>query len=535
MSTTINNPLALYAGYMSEIVSLYGRPLAPYPAAEISAQEIETAVRDIDASSIRCIPITPLQRLSVNGAMPKRSGIGWEAPMREISVLIKGYMNRSAPFMPDSEPPSEVKEIRLSDETDFVSAIEYIHDKGGAFIGVGTLLPFIYAAWQNASHAYIVNSNPDIARIFTPLYGALLCMAKNRTEFLSLLSGRPVPEEDGWRPEGKLAPAELFKAVKAWPEDRSFESVITTTIRMAIGSRSPTRWADRARDLTENWFTQLRWTFRDGAPEIESQENPLWPLIQRDSEGRGGPLVSEESFQRHRRLFLKGRVTGLSSGVDNFGISIVGDDMIENGRRPRVIYLSNVEDELFQDLVLDKTQAPGELDTSARIMILYSDLNALDFDNDILLISAKGLCPTAVDDAIEYAKAAYALETLPSKRDETYKSTHNLRLVAARAKRSTRREEIFPLHARLTAMINDEDIDPKLQKILTHVKSVFHGNPIGFSHLRRSLMNESNEFREQLNDSEKDIFLYNMVLLGIARMPGKVVPKVILPFGTVLR
>ena len=217
MSTTINNPLALYTGYMSELVSLYGQPLAPYNLAEMSAEEIETTVRDVDTSSIRCTPITPLQRLSVNGAMPRRSGTGWEAPFREISGLIKGYMNRSAPFMPNSESPSTVKEILLSDETDFTSAIKYIHDIGDVFIGLGTLLPITYAAWQGASHAYIVNSDPDIARIFTPLYGALLCMARDRTEFLSLLSGKPIPDGDAWRPEGNSLPRSSSKRSRPCP------------------------------------------------------------------------------------------------------------------------------------------------------------------------------------------------------------------------------------------------------------------------------------------------------------------------------
>jgi hypothetical protein len=535
MSTVINNPLALYAGYMSELVSLYGQPLAPHPMANMPVEEIEAAVGDIDKSSIRCCPITPLQRLSANGALPRQTGPFWEAPFTELSILVKDYMGRSAPFVPSGEPPSEVGEILHSYETDFASAIKYIHDIGDVFIGTGTLLPLIYAAWQGASHAYIVNSDPDIARIFLPLYGSLLCMGRNRAEFLSLMSGRPLPENDEWRPKGDFTPAELFKAVKALPEDRTFESVVTGTIMRAIASRSPESWSGRILKLTENWFTQLRWTFYEGAPEIESQENPLWPLTQSDEEGRGGPLASEESFRRHRRLFLEGRVTGIGSGVDDFGLSAVNDDMTEEGQRPGVVYLSNVEDELFQELALKNLNPPDGLDISARLTILYSDLNQMCYDNDVHLISAKHLYPTTVDEAVEYAKAAYAMETPHANRDEAYKSMYPLRLAVARAKWYTTRRDRFMFQARLDAVTRDPDIGQRLQNILIQVKSIFHGNPIGFSHLKKSLMNESKEFRQWLTDSERDIFLYNMVLLGIARMPGEARVEVILPSGKVLR
>jgi len=535
MSTAINNPLALYAGYMGELVSLYGKPLAPYPLGGMSAGEVRAKIDDIDASSIRCVPITPLQRLSVEGAMPRRCGSGWDMSMRDISVLIKGYMNRSAPFMPDREPPSAVQEILLSDENDFISAIETIHDLGDAFIGVGTLLPFIYAAWQNASHAYVANPHLDVARIFVPLYGALLCIGRNRIEFLSALSGRPIPEGDEWFPKGEVTPAELCMAVSALPKDHSFESVISTTIGISIASRSPKGWAERARELVDNWFTQLRWTFNKGAPEIDSQENPLWPLIQSDSKGRGGPLVSEESYQRHRRLFLQGRVTGVGSGVDDFGISTVSDDMADEGLRPRVVYLSNVEDVLFQDLALNVKPASNQLDVSARLTVLYSDLFSLDPEGGALLISAKHLYPTTVDDVHEYTRAAYATNTPFPKRDEAYKSMYFFRLAAARAKRFIKVQQKSSLYARLDSLINDADMDQRMQNILIQTKSIFHGSPIDFSYLKRSLMKESHEFRELLSDSEKEIFLHNMVLLGIVRIAGEGEVEVILPSGRVLK
>jgi len=428
-----------------------------------------------------------------------------------------------------------VQEILISDENDFVSAIEHIHDLGDAFIGVGTFLPFIYAAWQSASHAYVANHHTDIARIFVPLYGSLLCMGKNRIEFLSALSGRPIPEDDAWLPKGEYTPAELCKAVRALPKDHSFESVISTTIGMSIASRSPAGWADRARDLTDNWFTQLRWTFNEGAPEIESQESPLWPLIQSDGKGRGGPLVSEESFQRHRRLFLRERVTGVGSGVDNFGISAMREDMAEEGLRPKVVYLSNVEDVLFQDLALGVMPVSNQLDVSARLTVLYSDLSSLDPDKDVLLISAKHLYPTTVDDAFEYTRAAYATNAPFSKRDEAYKSMQFFRLAVARAKRFIKGQDKPSLNARLNGLINDVDVDRRMQNILIHMKSIFHGSPIDFSHLKRSLMKENYEFRELLSDSEREIFLHNMVLLGIVRIPEEGEVEVILPSGRVLK
>src|SRR5260370_3842153 len=90
----------------------------------------------------------------------------------------------------------------ISNETSYLqvmSALRRVPMAGGAYIGVGPDQNFSYIAQLKPSIAFIVDIRRD-NMLLQLLFKALFQVSRTRVEYLSLLSGRPVPRSlDKWR------------------------------------------------------------------------------------------------------------------------------------------------------------------------------------------------------------------------------------------------------------------------------------------------------------------------------------------------
>src|SRR5947209_11403869 len=80
-----------------------------------------------------------------------------------------------------------------------MSALGRVQMRDGAYIGVGPDQNFSYIAQLKPSIAFIVDIRRD-NMLLQLLFKALFQLSSTRVEYLSLLSGRPVPPSlDRWR------------------------------------------------------------------------------------------------------------------------------------------------------------------------------------------------------------------------------------------------------------------------------------------------------------------------------------------------
>src|SRR3984893_1054555 len=90
----------------------------------------------------------------------------------------------------------------ISNEKSYLHVIPALRQgavTGGAYIGVGPDQNFSYIARIRPAIAFIVDIRRDNLLLHL-LFKALFAASRNRVEYLSLLTGRPVPDHiDSWR------------------------------------------------------------------------------------------------------------------------------------------------------------------------------------------------------------------------------------------------------------------------------------------------------------------------------------------------
>ena len=244
----------------------------------------------------------------------------------------------------------------VSNETSFMYVIPELQRTirpGGVYLGVAPDQNFTYLIALRPRIAFIV----DIRRqnmIHHLMYKAMIEMADDRAEFLSLLFARALPDEI----DRDATPEALFNAFAGVPPD---------TLRYTKNLAAVTDWLTKRHGfgLTANDLQSLDYVYRAFAtagPDITyafpgggGRGFGRWPSYSQlmlESDGQGNNrsyLASEANFRALKELQTNNLLVPL---VGNFSgektLRAVGRYLRERGATVTAFYTSNVEQYLFQ-------------------------------------------------------------------------------------------------------------------------------------------------------------------------------------------
>jgi hypothetical protein len=248
----------------------------------------------------------------------------------------------------------------VSNETSYLHVLDAMRRegvKGGAYIGVGPDQNFSYIAAIRPEVAFMFDIRRD-AMLEHQLFKAVFAMSRNRLEYLCVLLAKPVPAN-----------------VAAW-KDSSILTLVrfidTTNASVELAKSSEIEIENRARSfgipLTDNDVGVLalyRSAFiRYGLDVQYSSLNgsimgnmPSWRdlLLEVDRAGHQlNYLAADSLFQFVKQMEAANRiipVTGNAGGPT--ALRRLGDEIRARDLVVSAIYMSNVEQYLFRDLIFD--------------------------------------------------------------------------------------------------------------------------------------------------------------------------------------
>jgi hypothetical protein len=256
----------------------------------------------------------------------------------------------------------------ISNERSYLDVIPLLVSRGvsgGAYLGVGPDQNFSYIARIRPHVAYIVDIRRDNLLLHL-LFKALFLDARNRAEYLSLLTGRPPPANvDGW-------------------SDRSLERIIeyvdaTPPAEDAIAGRTPAiskRLAAFGIPLSSDDYQTIgrfhgSFIRRGLALRFQSHGRPPAPyypsyrelLLSTDGTGRQWNfLASEDDFRFLKKLQAEDRVVPVVGDVGGtHALDAIARTLAARGQRVSAIYISNVE------RYLNQWQYPRYLENLTRL------------------------------------------------------------------------------------------------------------------------------------------------------------------------
>ena len=256
-----------------------------------------------------------------------------------------------------SEPEGEFDTDNLiSNEQaylDVIPALKAAGTSSGAYIGVGPDQNFSYIAALRPAIAFIVDLRRDNLLLHL-LFKTLFAQARNRAEYLSLLTGRPVPDRvETWRDASLEQIVAYIDRTK--PVDQSVRA-LHGRVDNALGrfgvplSTGDRRTIARFHTAFIEAGLSLKFETRGRAPRA------FYPtyrelLLARDADGRQwNYLASERDFQFVRSLEADDLIVPVVGDLSGpHAMTAIGAMMAERGERLSAFYVSNVENYLFRD------------------------------------------------------------------------------------------------------------------------------------------------------------------------------------------
>lgn len=419
------------------------------------------------------------------GAYPQKDESGaWRMQSERVIQFTDSYFARTNELTGNGALDfAALPNFRLTNETGYPRVLSRIRNIGGAYMGVGAALGAVFASEMSASYAFMVDCNAGMPYGFIPLYGALLAMAPTRAHFASLVVGHPLSHETI---SGLYAASgiDIIDAAQDQFSDKSFRQTVEDAIRTVIGTSSQNESAVKS---AMEWFLAMR----GGITE-------LYKLNREDGSGNGGPLVSEGNYQRHRELFLSGRVTGMATDMSAKNLMLIRSALSAMGVPLSLLYVSNVEAWLSVE--------KGDLYS------FYENLRQLASRWNPLVISSLHVQRPTVFDLASYLARAIPFG-LPQKD-------------AARVAEEFRVLRYYIMWGK-NLSLTTEDILSNLQKrnpvseintLMTDVASVYNGSPLGWHEFEEKMLEKSEIYRK-FRVPVRELFILNMMDAGIIEPP----------------
>ncbi|MHB1225003.1 MAG: LIC_10091 family protein [Gemmatimonadaceae bacterium] len=243
----------------------------------------------------------------------------------------------------------------VSNEASYLYAVDAIRGhgtRGGAYIGVGPDQNFSYIAATGPAIAYLIDIRRDNL-LQHLLYRALFTIARNRAEYLLILTGRAVGDDvESWtgRPlDGILA------HVASAPADPDSARTRGRLLRTVADFDVPLTDEDvavmgRILDAFARDGLDLRFSSFGRSPNADY---PSFGglLAGRDRAGnQASYLATEEDFATVQRLQRAGRVIPVVGDLAGpHALARIGRDIARRGLVVSVLYVSNVEYYLMGD------------------------------------------------------------------------------------------------------------------------------------------------------------------------------------------
>jgi hypothetical protein len=256
-----------------------------------------------------------------------------------------------------SEPNGEFDTDNLiSNEQSYLHVVPALEQAGtgGVYIGVGPDQNFSYIARLRPTEAFIVDIRRDNLLLHL-LFKAIFGVARNRVEYLGLLTGRPAPDRvDTWRDAGIEKIVAYFDEAKPSAPAAAAEEVerLHAAIRKIGVPLTAKDFAtiDRFHAAFKNEGLSLQ--FRSaGRPAREYYPTYRDLLLETDRKGRKlCYLASEDDFQFLKTLEARdGLIPVVGDLSGPHAVAAIGQLMNQRGERLSAFYVSNVENYLFRD------------------------------------------------------------------------------------------------------------------------------------------------------------------------------------------
>jgi hypothetical protein len=242
---------------------------------------------------------------------------------------------------------------------DVIPALKAGGASGGAYIGVGPDQNFSYIAALRPAIAFIVDVRRDNVLLHL-LFKALFAQARNRAEYLSLLTGRRAPDgpggpggTDAWR-DAKL------ERIVAYIDETKPVAASLSRLHARVGETIgrfgvPLSSADRKTiERFHSRFIEaglsLKFETRGRAPrDFYPTYRDLLFATDRDGH-QWNYLASESDFQFVRSLEANDLVVPVVGDLSGpHAIAAIGALMVARGDHLSAFYASNVENYLFRD------------------------------------------------------------------------------------------------------------------------------------------------------------------------------------------
>ena len=290
---------------------------------------------------------------------PDRSEL-WQAPAAPMAPALSdsAFAALSARV---SEPGGYFDSDNLiSNESSYLhvlGAMRRLGVRGGVYVGVGPDQNFSYMAQVRPRIAFIIDIRRDNL-LQHLLFKALFEMARNRVEYLALLTGRAVPTDvASWN---RRSIADIVAFIEQSPPDPDQYETTRAMIRAKVKRYgipvSPTEMETIGR-IHQAFFDaglDLRFTSLGRAPR------PYYPtlkalLLERDLTSKQATyLAREEEFQYLKALQARNLVVPVVGNLaGSHALREIGKVVTERGERVSTLYVSNVEFYLMREGTFD--------------------------------------------------------------------------------------------------------------------------------------------------------------------------------------
>ncbi len=280
-----------------------------------------------------------------------------------------------------------------------------IKNKGGAMIGVSFDQNFSFAVHGDASAYIIVDINPMVTEVFVPFFGRLLELAPTRREFLSLLTGIDLSNDDVIallepKISQKNAPQQ-FPTIAHILDGESREDYLTlehqerrlSIFKKIFSEKGFNHCAilyelvkrdifpklqvnDSQKKITTLFFDTLYGRYGAGLRDFI-----YYHAIAGLSSRRGKTWLSTEFNYLHiRKLWMQGKIMGMTSDIKSPSVARLSHWLLRFGDKVSAIYISNVEEYISE-----------EGDT--HLIETYNVIDKLPLREDALMLSAISLSP----------------------------------------------------------------------------------------------------------------------------------------------
>lgn len=295
--------------------------------------------------------LLPVVSLSTACAQPPASAQTFPDSLGNLGALVQELSVDGGYFDTDNLISNELGYQQV------LGAMQRLGVHGGAYIGVGPDQNFTYIAAVRPRIAFVVDIRRD-NMLQHMLFKALFAASRNRAEYMSLWTGRPVPPDVSMRGETDIA--ELVRGLDSTHSTDSSTRYATDVVQAWLRNDAPALGVVLSEaDLgTIARFHQafiadglsLRFHSEGRAPQ------PHHPtlrqlLLEHDADGTmRSYLATESAFQyvksmQQRNLIVP--VTGDLAGSTT--LPGIGRWLEARGERVSVLYASNVEDYLIRD------------------------------------------------------------------------------------------------------------------------------------------------------------------------------------------